>query len=87
MAPLNQSDIPGAKSLQLPMVKNSRHEKEEFERERRELVSLLVTERAKQDGVKDFLGQCYNCASVGSWRKLRKRYNFKFIIILLILII
>lgn len=73
LAPLDTLDYPGTKQFQLPMVKNIRHEKEEQERERKELVSRLVTERAKQDGVRDFIGQCYNCASVGSWRKLRSR--------------
>mmetsp|Transcript_9006 Transcript_9006/g.9525 ORF Transcript_9006/g.9525 Transcript_9006/m.9525 type:complete len:450 (+) Transcript_9006:81-1430(+) len=73
LAPIESVDFSGSKQLQLPMVKNIRHEKEEQERERKELVSRLVTERAKQDGVRDFIGQCYNCASVGSWRKFRSR--------------
>jgi hypothetical protein len=43
------------------------------EEERKELISALVKERAKADGIRDLIGQCYNCAAVGPWRKLRTR--------------
>jgi hypothetical protein len=43
------------------------------EEERKELVAALVKERAKADGIRDLVEQCYNCAAVGSWSKQRRR--------------
>lgn len=43
------------------------------EEERKELIAALVKERAKSDGIRDLIGQCYNCAAVGPWSKLRRR--------------
>jgi hypothetical protein len=43
--------------------------------ERKELIAALVKERAKADGIRDLIGQCYNCAAVGSWGKLRRRFT------------
>jgi hypothetical protein len=43
------------------------------EEERKELLAALVMERAKADGIRDLIGQCYNCAAVGPWSKQRRR--------------